>query len=147
MSNYSRLWENIKNHVINIRDVKYGHFTSSNEDLKVSHRTAQLFILDVFLHQHREKYGAGVFSLRGRNALNHVILLKYKWPLTTISALSLSDCLFAIQDELIPGNLPDAAQGFLSAVIEKASQLEFDDLHDEEWNQELGELFLHAQQP
>lgn len=147
MSDYSRLWENIKNHVINIRDVKYSYFTSSNEDLKVSHRTAQLFILDVFLHQHRQKYGAGVFPLRGRDALNHAILLKYKWPLTTISALSLSDCLFAIQDELLPGNLPDAAQAFLSGVIEKSSQLAFDDLRDEEWNQELGELFLHTQQP
>ncbi|MGE5988094.1 ECs1072 family phage-associated protein [Klebsiella michiganensis] len=145
MSNYSRLWENIKNHVINVRDVKYGYFTSSNDDLKVSHRTAQLFILDVFLHQHREKYGAGVFPLRGRNALHHAILIKYKWPLDYIRSLSLSDALLALQDELTPENLPEAAQKFLSGVIEKASQIAFDDLRDDEWNQEIGELFLHEQ--
>ncbi|HGV3480719.1 TPA: hypothetical protein ACNGY6_003607 [Klebsiella variicola subsp. variicola] len=146
MSNYSRLWENIKNHVINVRDVKYGYFTSSNDDLKVSHRTAQLFILDVFLHQHREKYGAGVFPLRGKNALHHAILIKYKWPLDYIRNLSLSDALLALQDELTPENLPEAAQKFLSGVIEKASQIAFDDLRDDEWNPELGGLFLHTQQ-
>ena len=114
-------------------------------ELKVSHRTAQLFILDVFLHQHREKYGAGLFPLRGKNTLHHAILLKYKWPLDYIRNLSLSDALLTLQDELTPENLPEAAQKFLSGVLERASQIAFDDLLDDEWNPELGELFLHEQ--
>lgn len=145
MSNYSRLWEGIKNHVSNVREIQHGYFTNSNEDLKISHRTAQIFILEVFLQQHREKYGAGVFPLRGKNALHHAILLKYKWPLDYIRDLSLSDALFSLQGELTPENLPEAAQKFLSGVIEKASQIAFEDLRDDEWNQEIGELFLHAQ--
>ncbi|HCD3047452.1 TPA: hypothetical protein NBM42_003751 [Klebsiella variicola] len=145
MSNYSRLWESIRILVSNIRKIETGSFVNSNEDLKVSHRTAQLFILDVFLHQRREKYGAGVFPLRGKNALHHAILLKYKWPLDYIRNLSLSDALLTLQDELTPENLPEAAQKFLSGVLERASQIAFDDLLDDEWNPELGELFLHEQ--
>lgn len=147
MSNYSHLWENIRNHVRNIRGIQKGYLVNSYDDLKLSHRTAQIFILEVFLQQHREKYGAGVFPLRGKNALHHAILLKYKWPLDSIRNLSLSDALFAVQDELTPENLPEAAQWFLSGVVEEASQIAFDDLEDKEWNQELGELFLHTQQP
>lgn len=145
MSDYSRLWENTKNHVIKVREVQNGYLPSTNEGLKVCHRTAQLFILDVFLQQHRKKYGDGVFPLRGKNALHHVILLKYKWPMDAIRNLSLSDSLFAIQDELIPENLPDEAQMFLSGVIENASQIAFEDLGDKEWDQNLGELLLHTQ--
>ncbi|MGE0970106.1 ECs1072 family phage-associated protein [Klebsiella sp. WOUb02] len=144
---YSELWNLIQNHVSKVHGVQYTSLVRNNADMMIIHRTAQLFILEVFLHQHREQYGASVFPLKGRSALHHVILLKYKWPLPTIRNLSLSDSLFVIQDELTLDNLPESAQKFLSNQILLVTQIEFEHLHDDEWDPALGEIFLRTHKP
>ncbi|MEI7245143.1 hypothetical protein WCT80_00825 [Pectobacterium carotovorum] len=146
MSGYSSLWDSIKHHVSETRNIKTQGMIDANDSLRVTHRAAQLFTLDILLQEHRKKFGRDIFPLHGKDALHHKILIKYKWPLDMIRELSLSDCLLALQDELIPENLSEGGRKFLGHVIERASQIGFDDLLDEEWNPMFAELFLREQQ-
>ncbi|CQH11323.1 hypothetical protein ACOZ7A_000031 [Yersinia enterocolitica] len=145
MSGYSNLWYSIKNHINEVRGIKNVGYADANDSLKVDNRTMQIFILDVFLHEHRKKYGSGVFPLQGKNALHHKILMKYKWPLSVIREMSLNDSLFVLQDELILANLPEDAQKYLSHQ-EGTVQIAFDDLQEHEWKPTIAEIFLQVQE-
>ncbi len=104
---------------------------------QVQNRAVLIFSLEVVLEAHRAKYGTLTSPLKGKLALEHLLLLKYKWPLSEIRSLSLQDALFALQEELVLENLPEKAQEVIKMFNAHRARTTFDQIVDEEWDPEL----------
>lgn len=109
---------------------------------QVQNRAALIFTLEVVLDAYRQKHGTLTNPLKGKLALEHLILTKFKWPLKEIRALTLNDALFVIHDELRFENLPDSAQTIIKNWSAHRARLVFDQVVDQEWDPEL-----YLQQP
>lgn len=98
--------------------------------------------LDIILYEHRKKYGNQLNGLNGKQALHHKLLLKYKWPLSVIRDLTLTDALLALHDEIQFSALPEPASEYLSRITHSNYPVNFPDYLDAEWDPELSEKFL-----
>lgn len=96
-----------------------------------------IFALEVILEQHREKYGTNWNPLNGKQALEHLILKKFQWPISQIRNLSLQDALFILQEELNFKNLPENAQQMIQMFGSSRANQCFPDIAEEEWDPDL----------
>lgn len=115
----------------------------NGQDLdRVYHRASLMTLLDITLESHRAKHSNNLIPLRGKEALTHLILTKYKWPIDIINKMSLSDSILAINDELFPSQPHELAKQFLDNVNAQYLFESFDDMPDSDWNPTLHEPFL-----
>nr|WP_318380468.1 hypothetical protein [uncultured Enterobacter sp.]DAL63542.1 MAG TPA_asm: hypothetical protein [Caudoviricetes sp.] len=101
---------------------------------QVQNRAVLIFSLEVILASHREKFGTLASPLKGKIALEHLLLHKYKWPLSEIRSLSLQDALLALQEELVFENLPENAQEVVKMFNAHRARPTFEQVIDEEWD-------------
>lgn len=104
---------------------------------QVKNRASLVFALEVLLERHREKHGTLWSPLPGKLALLHLILQKYKWPLSEIKALTLQESVFLLQEELKFENLPDLAQRVLKNYLADRAEHYFAEIREEEWDPDL----------
>lgn len=142
INGFGHLYSETEQRVAKIRDVKTTGFVDSNELAKVTNRAIQLCILDLLLAAHRSKYETPLNKLPGVKALHHKLLMKYKWPLSEISALSLSDIFVALHDEITIESLEGQAKTYFSSLLASAYPLAFTDFINEEWDPNLSERLL-----
>ncbi|WP_312584916.1 hypothetical protein [Atlantibacter sp.] len=110
----------------------YGQITQPGHN-QLLNRTSLLFALECLLFQHRQDHATPWSPLTGKEALVHLILQKYKWPLSEIRGLSLQDSVLLLQEELRFENLPEeAAQVIRSHGANKKQH--FPSLNDDEWD-------------
>lgn len=140
MNNYRVLWHLITNRIAANHRIVFpsdGTWTQSNPaEARVFLRSMQIFSLELTLANYREKHASLFEPLYGKAALHHKILAQTHWRLTEISALSLSDCLFVIQDDLRFEQMSLDAQTFLknrglpiaALVLEPAQEADWDPL-------------------
>ena len=112
------------------------------ENDRLHNRSIQLLFLDALLAKHRLEYGNTLNRLKGRSALYHKLLMKYKWPIRDIVEMTLLESLLALQDEMKPENLPEDAQRFFSNIQYTHFQATFPDLLEEEWEPNLADELL-----
>lgn len=104
---------------------------------QIRNRAALIFALEVVLHQHREEFGTDWSPLKGKQALEHLLLKKYNWPLREVRDLQLCDIVLLLQDELSPEKLPENAHQILKMYNVLAVRHSFNDFLEEEWDPEL----------
>ncbi|WP_071846572.1 MULTISPECIES: ECs1072 family phage-associated protein [Serratia] len=104
---------------------------------QVQNRAALIFSLECVLEGHRNQFATLGNPLKGKAALEHLILKKYKWPLSEIRSLSLQDAIFLLQEELASDALPDSARQMITLFgAHRAKQL-YPDILEEEWDPNL----------
>lgn len=138
----AHLFTQIKGNIAQLRGIKISGFVDNVEVSCVTNRTAQIFALDILLYEHRKKYGNQLNGLNGKQALHHKLLLKYKWPLSVIRELTLSDVLLALHDELQFSSLPKSVGDYLEQVVRTHYPVNFPDHLEAEWDPDLSEKFL-----
>ncbi len=136
------LFMQIKENIAKIRDVRVSGFIDAAEVSLVNNRAAQICALDIILAEHRKKHGSRFNGLNGKQALHHIILLKYHWPLSAIRELSLADALLSLHDELQLESLPDEPRKYLTQIINTQYPVNFPDYLEAEWDPNLSEKFL-----
>lgn len=130
-------FELIRDNVFASRGVaKFGAVKLSQRN-QCQNRSALIFALEIVLDQYREKYKTLWSPLQGRKALELLLVQKYKWPLSEVRALSLSDSIFLLQEELVPNKLPDEAIALLVFHDALYSQDEYPDILEGEWIPDL----------
>lgn len=126
----------IQNKIAALRDVKMvGYITP--EYYQVQNRAVLVFSLEVILESHRQEHGHLTSPLKGKLALEHLILNKYKWLLSEIRGLSLQDSIFLLQDELAFESLPEEAQHVIKMYNAHRANGCFDEILEDEWDPEL----------
>lgn len=130
-------FEKIQNKVSKYHDVAvFGEIKRPAYD-QMKNRSALLFSLEVVISVHRAKYGTYFSPLRGKDALTHLLLQKYNWPLSEIRSLSLNDIVLLLQEDMRPDNLPQAAIDILRSYGTLTAKDVFPELKDDEWDPEL----------
>ncbi|QHA85572.1 ECs1072 family phage-associated protein [Serratia rhizosphaerae] len=143
LKGFAHLFEKTKEHVAQVRNVKTTGFIDQAAMSCVYNRAIQLCALDAVISQHRVEAGNRFNDLRGKSALHHKLLAKYKWPLAEIHSLTLSDVLLALHDELSLESLPPEASRILTSISREHPPVVFPDITDEEWNPEFAEKLLY----
>ncbi|WP_437613180.1 ECs1072 family phage-associated protein [Erwinia sp. V71] len=108
---------------------------------KVQNQAVLFFTLEAVLEEHRKKFATPANPLAGKQALHHLILQKYKWPLGDIRALSLQDALFVLQEDLIGDKLPESAKRVIKHFAAQTPTEPFADIDDREWDPILYQQF------
>lgn len=142
INGFGHLFSATEQHVAKVREVKITGFVDTNELTKVTNRAIQLCILDLILAAHRSKHETRVNKLPGVKALHHKLLIKYKWPLSEICALSLSNIFVALHDEISLESLDGQAKTYFSSLLAGAYPLTFDNFINEEWDPNLSDRLL-----
>lgn len=136
------LFTHIKTNIAKLRGITLSDYGDSAENSSVYNRAALICALDILLHAHRKEFGNRFNELKGKQALHHMLLLKYKWPLSVIRELTLSDVALALQDELKMEALPGGAGDYLLQVVGSHYSINFPDYLDDEWDPDLSEKYL-----
>ncbi|ENF7818735.1 hypothetical protein ABR157_004546 [Enterobacter soli] len=126
----------IQNKIAALRDVQMVGYVTP-EYYKVQNRAALIFSLEVILESHRKKYGHLTSPLKGKLALEHLLLNKYKWLLSEIRGLSLQDSVFLLQEELALESLPEEAQNIIKMYNAHRANGYFEEILEDEWDPEL----------
>ena len=108
---------------------------------KVQNQAVLFFTLEAVLEEHRKRFATPANTLPGKQALHHMILQKYKWPLGDIRALSLQDALFVLQEDLIGDRLPVAAKQVIKQFASETPTEPYSDIDDREWDPILYQQF------
>ncbi|AIV30138.1 hypothetical protein EC036_24910 [Enterobacter cloacae] len=138
----AHLFTQTKENIAKLRGVKLTGFIDDQEVYRVYNRAAQICALDTVLHQHRKQFANKLNLLQGKDALYHKLLTKYQWPMSEIKALSLSDCLLALHDELQIEGLPGEVSEYLNQVLRMQYPVNFPDYLEDEWDPALSDKFL-----
>ncbi|MHA7847133.1 ECs1072 family phage-associated protein [Serratia sp. D1N4] len=145
MSSIHNLWHVIKSRICENRGLSHYSFHSgSAEDNCIKTRSAQIFILEMVLHKHRQQYATIFEPLQDKKALHHLIFTKTKWKPSEISQLSLADCLFVIQDEMRIDKLSGEVKYFTEYLELPSTAFVFDELLEEDWAPRENSIFLAA---
>ncbi len=143
MSSTHNLWHVIKSRVCQNRGLSHSVFyAGSQEDNCIKNKSAQIFILEMVLHKHRQQYATIFEPLKGEKALHHLIFTKTLWKPSEISKLPLADCLFVIQDELRIDNLFDEAKDFFKSLELPSVAFNFEELLEDDWAPKENSIFL-----
>ncbi|HDS6906938.1 TPA: hypothetical protein QHX44_000253 [Klebsiella oxytoca] len=143
MSDYHNLLHVIKSRVCENRSMSHSaYYPGSMQDNQIRNRTALIYVLEMILHQHRQKYTTIFNPLEGKAALHHLIFMKTKWRPSEIRELKLEDALFVIQDELRIENISDEAQEALSSFNLPLAAFLFEDFPEKDWNYRENSAFL-----
>ncbi|HAV2137191.1 ECs1072 family phage-associated protein [Serratia sp. CY37345] len=143
LKGFAHLFERTKQHVAEIRNIKTTGFVDTVGLSCVYNRAVQLCTLDAVLAQHRVDFGTRYNDLKGVAALHHKLLMKYKWPLSEIRSLTLSDAVLALHDELKIESLPAEASRMLTAISLNHDLVVFPDLLDAEWDPSFADKLLY----
>ncbi|EFB9681545.1 hypothetical protein FAD50_15445 [Escherichia coli] len=138
----AHLFTQIKSNIAQLRGIQISGYVDSSEVSCVTNRAVLICALDIILYEHRKKYGNQLNGLNGKQALHHKLLLKYKWPLSLIRDLTLTDALLALHDEIQFSALPEPVSEYLSRITHSNYPVNFPDYLDAEWDPELSEKFL-----
>ncbi|WP_062748898.1 ECs1072 family phage-associated protein [Erwinia persicina] len=136
------LYQAHKHQISKQRSIPETGMVDSDDLDKVSNRAALMALLDITLEEHRVKYSSTLNPLRGRKALTHLILTKYKWPIDTISKMSLSDSILAIQDELFSPNSSELSKEHLKNINAQYFCQVFEDMPESDWDPVIHESYL-----
>ncbi|MEF7316907.1 hypothetical protein U9X93_01900 [Escherichia coli] len=138
----AHLFTQIKSNIAQLRGIQVSGYVDSSEVSCVTNRAVLICALDIILYEHRKKYGNQLNGLNGKQALHHKLLLKYKWPLSLIRDLTLTDALLALHDEIQFSALPEPVSEYLSRITHSNYPVNFPDYLDAEWDPDLSEKFL-----
>ena len=142
MSQISNLYHHIKEHIESVRKIpKFGTIDRASIEMVIN-RACLILSLESYLSIYREIHGSLFVSLNGKDALIHLIVNKYKWPISTVRAMSLSDMLLSISDELKFDNLTEDCQTFLTTIEYSKYLCQFDDILEDEWDPTISALYL-----
>lgn len=131
------LYQLIEKHVSDLHGVQiYGQVVEPIYS-QVKNRIALIFALESVLDDHRQKYATEWSPLIGRQALEHLLLKKYQWPLTIIRELNLKDIVLCLQEELELNNLPNPGKATLDLYYPFPHKQFFPDFQEEEWDPDL----------
>lgn len=145
MSEYHNLLHVIRSRVCENRNMSHSaYYPGSQQDNQIRNRTALVYVLEILLHQHRQKYATIFNPLEGKAALHHLIFMKTKWLPSEIRNLTLEDALFVIQDELRVENISDEARDALSTFNLPSVAFLFEDFPEEDWNYRENSTFLQS---
>ncbi|WP_261139731.1 ECs1072 family phage-associated protein [Serratia liquefaciens] len=104
---------------------------------QVQNRAALIFSLEYVLEAHRKNFGTIGSPLKGKAAMEHLILQKYKWPLTEIRNLSLQDAILSLQEELYSAAQSEDVMKMISYFGAHSARTVYPTILDEEWDPEL----------
>ncbi|KAA1272873.1 hypothetical protein ABUS55_09225 [Citrobacter pasteurii] len=121
------------------RDVAIVGYVKEPENTQAYNRAGLIFALEVILEEHRKNFGTLWNPLKGRKALEHRILQKYRWPLEQIRSLTLEDSLFLLQEELNFEKLPEQAQKIIKEYRAYRGRIVFPDIREDDWDPDLFE--------
>lgn len=145
MSEYHNLLQVIRSRVCENRKMSHSaYYSGSQQDNQIRNRTALIYVLEMLLHQHRQKYATIFNPLEGKAALHHLIFMKTKWMPSQIRDLTLQDALFVIQDELRVENISATAQDALRTFNLPSVAFLFEDFPEEDWNYKENSRFLQS---
>ena len=145
MSEYHNLLHVIRSRVCENRKMSHStYYPDSLQDNQIRNRAALIYVLEMLLHKHRQKYATIFNPLEGKAALYHLIFMKTKWQPSEIRRLTLEDALFVIQDELRVENISDEAQEALSAFNLPSTAFLFEDFPEEDWGYRENSTFLQS---
>ncbi|MEX2953590.1 hypothetical protein AB4K01_20585 [Serratia fonticola] len=134
MSSTYDLWLTIKARVCENHGLKHSDlYAGSYQDNCIKNRSAQIFILEMVLHKHRQQHATIFEPLKDKKALHHLIFTKTMWKPSDISQLSLADSLFVIQDEFRIEKLPEEAKELIESLELPTIAYVFEDLLEEDW--------------
>ncbi|EBA7111596.1 hypothetical protein ORL35_002944 [Salmonella enterica] len=142
ISGIAHLFTQIKANIAELRDIKVSGFVDSTAVSCVTNRAVQICALDALLYEHRRKHANQLNGLTGKHALYHLLLLKYKWPLSVIRTMTLPDVLLALHDDLQFDSLPEGVGEYLSQIARTNYPVNFPDYLESEWDPDLSEKFL-----
>lgn len=135
----------IQNKIAELHGVAMQGYVKEPEYTQVQNRAALIFCLEAVLDAHRKKFATNWSPLLGRSALHHLLLQKYKWPLSEIRALSLQDSIFLLQEEISPANIPGLALKMVEFFNAQNANHVFPEILEEEWDPELYRLIPRPQ--
>lgn len=130
-------FEMISTKIFELRQTNQYGTIKQPEHNQCKNRAALIFTLEAILDKHRESFGTTLSPLSGRKALEHLLLKKYKWPLTEIRSLSFADIVLALQEEISLDQLPEGAKQILNGYRAFTIRASFPDFMEEEWDPEL----------
>lgn len=129
----------ILNRIAKNRNVAIQGLVTEPDNSRAYNRAGLIFALETILHEHRAKFGTLWQPLKGKLALDHLLLQKYKWPLKQIRELSLQDCVLLLQEELSYEALPIAAQGIIKLFDAHRNRNAFPEISEDDWDPNLAE--------
>lgn len=130
----------IQNKIAELHEVSMDGYVKEPEYSQVQNRTALIFCLEAVLDEHRQKFSTKWSPLLGKSALLHLLLQKYKWPLSELRSISLQDAIFLLQEELTPANIPREATKMVELFNTHNAKHVFPNILEEEWDPELYRL-------
>lgn len=142
MINLKHVYTEIENQIIKVRQITDNEKTRLTTLSMIGNRAGLLLSLDVVLLEYRKNHGSLFIPLNGHDALIHLIINKYHWPISEVRKLSLTDIILSISEELAFDNLPAYLQSFLVSINYNANLCCFDNLVAEEWDPNLGQKLL-----
>jgi len=135
MQKFDDLWQAIELRVCENNDI--AHQDMINEDSvrgnAAKQRIAHIFILEVLLSRHREKYASPYVALSGEEALYHLIFKRTGWKPFEIKQLSFSDAMFVIAELFREENLPADVRGILRANGLRDQPYSLYDFSEKDW--------------
>ncbi len=135
MQKFDDLWQAIEARVCENNDITHQDMT--NEDSvrgnAAKQRIAHIFILEVLLSRHREKYASPYVSLAGEEALYHMIFKRTGWKPFEVKQLSFSDAMFVIAELFREENLPADVRGILRANGLREQPYSLYDFSEKDW--------------
>ncbi|WP_437891225.1 ECs1072 family phage-associated protein [Phytobacter sp. V91] len=135
MQKFDDLWHAIEVRVCENNDITHQDMT--NEDSvrgnAAKQRIAHIFILEVLLSRHREKYASPYLSLSGEEALYHLIFKRTGWKPFEVKQLSFSDAMFVIAELFREENLPADVRGVLRAYGLRDQPYSLYDFSEKDW--------------
>ncbi|MBT0306466.1 ECs1072 family phage-associated protein [Morganella morganii] len=123
--------------ISNLHDIPIEGSINRLDYNKVYNRAGLIFALEVVLEEHRNTYATSWSPLKGKIALQHLLLMKYKWTLDIINMLKLQDVIMLLQEELNYNKLPESAQKILSNFRAYKLVDYFPTISDAEWDPDL----------
>ncbi len=142
MSNTSKMYHRIKEHIESVRKVPRGGFIENGVTEMVINRAGLILSLEYLLSDYRQKHSTVFNPLNGKDALIHLIINKYNWLISDVRKMPLNDLLLAVTDELSFTKLPEECKDFLVSIHYDKYHNCFEDFPDEEWDASISQLYL-----
>ncbi|EPJ3809300.1 ECs1072 family phage-associated protein [Serratia marcescens] len=134
----------VQKKIAEVRDVAMVGTVKQPDYTQVQNRATLIFTLECVLEAHRKQFATLGSPLKGKAALEHLILQKYKWSLNEIRNLSLQDAIFVLQEELAFDRLPELAQKVITLYGAQRAKLVYPDILEDEWDPNLSDKLQHS---
>lgn len=144
MQKYDELWQAIEARVRENNDIPFADMENEESVLgnATRQRIAQIFILEVLLARHREKYASAFVPLPGEDALYHLIFKRTGWKPFEIKQLSFNDAMFVIAELFRDENLPMDVREMLRAQGVRDVNYPVFDFSEKDWSPRENAAFL-----